>query len=120
MPGKSFIEVADFPETRMTEISLLQAALKPYLNWHGARLSFLAQFLIALCRVKTVNLAEIATAFVGTAEVESHYKRLQRFFRHFELDYTVLAKAVVALMNVSPDWVLCFDRTSVAIWSANP
>jgi hypothetical protein len=95
----------------MTEISLLQSTLKSHLPWHGARLNFLAQLLIALFRVKTVNLAEIASAFIGQAQQDSHSKRLQRFFRHFEVDYTVVAKMVVALMNFTSQWVLCFDRT---------
>ena len=95
----------------MSEISLLQSTLKSHLPWHGARLNFLAQLLIALFRVKTVNLVEIASAFSGQAQQDSHYKRLQRFFRHFEVDTTLVAKAVVALMDFSSQWVLCFDRT---------
>jgi len=95
----------------MSEISLLQSTLKSHLPWHGARLNFLAQVLIALFRVKTVNLAEIATAFVGHAQQESHDKRLQRFFRHFEVDATLVAKAVVALMGLTSPWVVCFERT---------
>jgi hypothetical protein len=35
--------------------------LSEYLDWQGARVSFLAHFVIALFRVKTVNLAELAT-----------------------------------------------------------
>jgi hypothetical protein len=95
----------------MSEISLLQSTLKSHLPWHGARLNFLAQLLIALFRVRTVNLAQLATAFVGQAKQESHYKRLQRFFGHFKLDYAVLAKTVVALMPFEAKWVVCFDRT---------
>lgn len=83
----------------MSEISLLQSTLKSHLPGHGARLNFLAQLLIALLRVKTVNLALIATACVGPTQQASHSKRLQRFFRHFELEYTGLAKAVVALIR---------------------
>ena len=37
---------------------------------HGARLSFLALFLVALLRVKTVNLAEVATGFRTNARIE--------------------------------------------------
>lgn len=95
----------------MSELSLLQSTLKSDLPWHGARLNFLAQLLIALFRVKTVNLAEVATAFVGHAQVSSHDKRLQRFFRHFEWDNTELAKTVAAIMPFGTSWVLCFDRT---------
>ena len=85
----------------MSEISLLQSTLKSHLPWHGARLNFLAQLLIAWLRVKTVNLAEVAPAFVGRAQPASDYKRLQRFFRYFELDETVVARAIVALMSFS-------------------
>ncbi len=37
--------------------------------------------------MKTVNLAELATGFRGHGKTESNYKRLQRFFRRFDLDY---------------------------------
>lgn len=68
-------------------------------------------FLIALFRVKTVNLTELATGFMGQAQTDSHYKRLQRFFRKFELDYYELAKMIVGLMNIPDPWVLSLDRT---------
>ncbi len=61
-------------------------------------MSVVAALLIALLRVKTVNLSELATAFSGKAHTDSHYKRLQRFFRHYELNYAEIAQAVVALM----------------------
>ena len=55
----------------MNQINLLRQTLKPHLQWHGARLSFLALFLVALLRVKTVNLAEIATGFRTNAQTDS-------------------------------------------------
>ena len=55
----------------MNQINLLRQALKPHLKWHGARLSFLSLFLVALLRVKTVNLAEIATGFRTDAKISS-------------------------------------------------
>ncbi len=51
--------------------------LQQHLHWHGARLVFVSMFLIALMRVKTVNLAEIATGFIGKAKVESYYQDLR-------------------------------------------
>ena len=41
-------------------VNLLRRTLKPLLGWHGARLSFLALFIIALLRVKTINLVEFS------------------------------------------------------------
>ena len=95
----------------MQEINLLSKKLQPHLEWHGARLAFVSLFLIALMRVKTVNLSEIAVGFMGKAEVSSNYKRLQRFFRDFEIDYSSIAKLVVKVMNIPEPWVLSIDRT---------
>ena len=55
----------------MNQINLLRQALKPHLQWHGARLNFFALFLIALLRVKTVNLALLAAGFRSKAQVDS-------------------------------------------------
>jgi hypothetical protein len=94
-------------------VALLKAALAEHLAWHGARLSFLAQFLLALFKVKSVNLAELAQGFTGPAQVASHYKRLQRFFRAFALDYEVLARLLVRLWPIGDGpWYLTLDRTN--------
>lgn len=98
-------------ETLMNQVTLLRDALRPHLAWHGARLSFVAAFLIAMLRVKSVNLAELATAFSGKAQTDSHYKRLQRFFRHYPMDYSEIARTVVALLDIPEPWVLSLDRT---------
>ena len=98
----------------MNQVNLLRQTLKPLLGWHGARLSFLALFLIALLRVKTINLVELATDFRSNAKTESSYKRLQRFFRNFDLDYAVISKVIVTLMDIPQPWILSTDRTE---WS---
>ena len=98
----------------MNQISLLQQTLKPLLGWHGARLNFLALFLVAILRVKTINLSALALGFRSQAKADSNYKRLQRFLHHFELDYTQLAKVLMSLMDIPQPWVLSIDRTE---WS---
>jgi len=64
--------------------------------------------------VKTINLVELATDFRNHAKIESSHKRLQRFFRNFDLDYLHLARVIVALMEIPQPWVLSLDRTE---WS---
>ncbi|HEY9768618.1 MAG TPA: IS4 family transposase [Coleofasciculaceae cyanobacterium] len=91
----------------MNQINLLRQTLKPYLKWHGARLNFLALFLIALLRVKTVNLTELATGFRSPAQIDSSLSK-------FELDYAVIAKTIVGIMDIPQPWVLSTDRTE---WS---
>ena len=61
-----------------------------------------AHFLLALFKVRSVNLAELATGFGGQAQVDSHYKRLQRFFRSFEIDLVGCRKS--------------FDRLRILRW----
>ena len=69
----------------MSQYSELRKALQPHLGWNKARVSFLALFLLALLKVKTVNLSDLSLGFGGFALPESNYKRLQRFFRGFNL-----------------------------------
>jgi len=52
----------------MTEVKMLEDILKKYLKINAARINFLANFIIALLKVRTVNLMDIATAFSGKAE----------------------------------------------------
>jgi hypothetical protein len=66
---------------------------------------------MALLQVKTINFAALATAFGGKAHIDSHYKRIQRFFRLYELDFPEMAQAVVNLMAIPEPWVLSLDRT---------
>lgn len=82
----------------MAHVTQLKDILRTYLPWHGARLNFWAMFLIALFKVKTVNLAEIATALNPKAQTGSNHRRLQHFFADFEVDYEVIAKLVAALV----------------------
>ncbi len=49
----------------MDNVNLLRKTLKPHLKRHGARLSFLALFLIALFRVRTVNLVDLLNAGIA-------------------------------------------------------
>ena len=72
----------------------------------------MSQFLVALIRVRTVNLTEIATAFCGETKLDSHYRRIQRFFKDFPLTRAQVAVAVVQWLPLGQQWLLCLDRTN--------
>ena len=95
----------------MNETNLLRERLRAHLPWHGARLSFVAMFLMALIRVRSVDFSQLAVAFGGNTLVESSYKRIQRFFRSFDVDEVAIAKALVAILDIPEPWVLSVDRT---------
>lgn len=96
----------------MDNISELQAILSKFLFWNKARLDCFARMLLALFTVRTVNLSELALAMVSSAEVSSRYKRLQRFFRHFRLDYDGVAKFIFSLFFSDKKIYLTIDRTN--------
>ena len=103
----------------MNEISRIQAALRPHLPWHGARLTFLALFLIALFRVETVNLDKLASVFANRAQSDSNHKRLTRFFRGFDIDFDDVAQAIANWSQIPQPWTLSLDRTNWSFGAVN-
>ena len=103
----------------MTELRPLITVLTASYEWHGARMTFVAQFIVALIRVRTVNFADIATAFCGKAKVASHYRRIQRFFKDFPLSRVQVAAVVIHLLPLGEKWLLCLDRTNWKFGSLN-
>jgi hypothetical protein len=100
------------PTPHDEQVDLLQAQLQRHLGWHRARLNFLAKALLALLAAGSVNLTKVARAFRGPAQLESHYKRLQRFLRGFDcLGDGCLTRLLAGLSGVEPPWVLSLDRS---------
>lgn len=96
----------------MKAVKLLKEKLMPLLPINQARLTFIAQFVLALLDAQTCNLNTLAQKFKGKTKVESHYKRIQRFLRKYVFDFGLFAKAIVKLMPVGDKWILCVDRTN--------
>lgn len=97
----------------MNTISELRNILGEKFVWNKARLDCFARTLLALFAVRTVNLSELAVAFPSAAEIGSRYKRLQRFFRFFKIDYVVIAKGLFRLFFEKESSVyLLIDRTN--------
>lgn len=95
----------------MADIRLLERTLASNVAWNKARINFMAKFLVALIQVRSLNLAQVAGVFAGDAQAASHYKRIQRFLRHFELPYAAVAAFVLKLLGVPAPWALTLDRT---------
>lgn len=97
----------------MKQINELRKVLKKHFNWNKARLTFVATFLSALFVVRSVNFAKISNIMFGNAINSSKYKRIQRFFRDFDIDYVLIALFVGNLIPIKNEkWMLTFDRTN--------
>ena len=71
----------------------LRNILKEHLIWNKAHLDCFIGMLFSLLHLKQINLTQLALAFPSEAQLNSRYRRLQRFFQKVSFDYD----AIVAL-----------------------
>jgi hypothetical protein len=81
------------------------------IEMHGARLDFMARFIMALITVRTVSLAAVASVLNAAVEVASNEKRIKRFFGDISIEQEMLAKAVLTWLPQGP-YLLTLDRTN--------
>ena len=94
----------------MDHTTMLTHVLKLHFGWHLARIKCLSCLIVASFQVKTVNFVELATAFSGSAKVDSHYRRIQRFFKEIQLQQDAIARFVVSLLPYD-QFVLSMDSS---------
>jgi len=90
----------------------LVEALEQSLNWNRARITFIVMFIFALFKVSTVNLVKVACALSGKAKKESNYRRIQRFFKNYFINYKHLAQLILLLLPQKSDFIITIDRTN--------
>ena len=96
----------------MKGVSELRAILGEHLSWNKARLDCFVKMLLALFITRTVNMSELAVAMASKAQIDSRYKRLQRFFSQFSIDYEVVARFIFHLFFQNKKIYLTIDRTN--------
>jgi len=95
----------------MAKLRRLERTLAETVTWNKARINFMAKFVIALIQVKTVSLTQLSAVLSGRAKQASHYKRCQRFLRHFELPFAEIAVLIIKLLRIKPPFMLSVART---------
>jgi len=76
-----------------------------------ARIMLIAQMVIAMIKVRTVSLSEIATGFAGKTKTSSDERRMRRFFKDFSFDSDFVALFVASELPEGK-WLLTVDRTN--------
>lgn len=95
------------------EISELRDILNGYFGWNKARMGCFVGMLMALFKVRTINLTELACGFSSNATIDSRYKRIKRFFKDFKIDFSLVASWVVQLFGLkNKPLYLSMDRTN--------
>ena len=85
--------------------------LSDYFGWNLAGTQCLSGPIIAWIKVRTVNFAQSATALPDGALKDSKYKRIQRLFRTFPLDFSTVARFIVSQVPHG-QYLLTMDRTN--------
>jgi Transposase DDE domain len=94
-------------------ISELTSSLNVCFKWNKSRMECFVRMLLGLFAVRTVNLSELAVAFGGDAKKDSRYRRLQRFFSQFKIDFCQIARWMFHLFLSDKDkFYLAIDRTN--------
>lgn len=84
--------------------SELIEVLRPHLNWPRARLRSLVALVLALFRVRRVNLAQVAPWLNPWVQIASNYRRCQRFLAEFSFDQETIGRLILQLL---PQDTLC-------------
>jgi hypothetical protein len=88
----------------------LQHILKSHFILDPRRLDFIASFILALLKVRTVNLTQIGTALNGLAQPTSNARRSKRFLK-YNLGQELITKFILSFIHTQR-LVLTMDRTN--------
>ena len=90
----------------------LQVVMQGHFPWHKARLQFTAAFILCVITLSSVNFTKLANGLNGKAKQKSNYRRIQRFFAHFDLPYDGVIELILQLLPVKSDFTISIDRTN--------
>ena len=95
----------------MEEVNARARKINEHLSWNQARITFIAQFILALIKGRSTNLYRIAEEFQKYELTESSYRRIQRFFAGYEFSFQVLGPLILRWIPTDK-YILCIDRTN--------
>lgn len=84
-----------------------------YFFTRNASINLITELILALIKVRDVNLTELALCLCSQCKIESAYRKLQRFFANCHIGKAALARLLVKLAKIEEDkWLLILDRTN--------
>lgn len=95
----------------MNHINKIQKVLQPYFKCDKRRLKFISSFVISLVRARTVVLSSLSLILNSNVKSDSNYRRIQRFFEDFDIDYQQVAKLILSSLP-QVKFILTIDRTN--------
>lgn len=94
----------------MKEVYHPALLLKEHFKINFARIMLVSQMVVAVIKVRTVTLTEIAAGFAGKTETASNERRIRRFFKYFPLNPDFVSLFIASVLPEGK-WILTADRT---------
>lgn len=98
-------------------LSVFKGHFSNYL--HLSRIRLVCCFIVALCKVKSVNYSKLSAGFDGPAGAASNFRRIQRFMAQVDFSMELVAKLIFSLLPNKDALVLVLDRTNWKFGSKN-
>ena len=95
----------------MPNLIRLESILAQNLKLHKAKINCISQMIIGLITAQSSNLKKIARHFPNTTQIESNYRRIQRFLAETEIDEHQIASLIYNLFGLDKV-TLTIDRTN--------
>lgn len=92
-------------------INKLRSTLQFNFNWNKSRIKFLTDFVSLMILTSSVKLKRISLFMTG-AKSDSNYRKIQRFFELFQMDYEEYSRFVLGLLSSQLNYYLVMDRTN--------
>ena len=87
---------------------------KPILDWNKSRLDCFVLMVLGIIQSRTVNLSYLAAAIISPATKESSYRRLQRFFKQFDICSILIGKLLISMSRAHHPgpWILAIRKST--------
>ena len=98
----------------------LKEELSQNFNGHGQRLRMMGKLVLAVLKMCTVNFAQLALVINPSVQVDSNFKRIQRFMKGYRFCQRCFVQFAWSLYGTQGDWIaLSMDRTNWKFGRAN-
>ena len=97
----------------MPHLNELSTMLNQHFNWNKARMNCFCAMLLAVLKLRSMNLKEIAMGMSDGTQLDSRYRRVQRFLEQHWINFDLVAMFIMLLFGfIGTSYYLSMDRTN--------
>ncbi|MFA8450688.1 MAG: IS4 family transposase [Bacteroidales bacterium] len=90
----------------------LEEKIKDSTNWNLSRVKFVSYLIISMHKTQSVSFVKLSQGIHNGSLLESNYRRIQRFFSQFDIDFKLIALLIYSLLPDKKKLRLSLDRSN--------